>query len=127
MEAIGWRLLNGRNGVSTVAGRSIRYRVLMEPAGTNVFFLAEKPQRLIGNFPAMTMDSGGAVYDLDADTPINRYEAESQLAQPDSEDCAWRRISPWREEHRDLPKAAAARRPAFRSWQSKYRGLPQQL
>jgi len=34
--------LNGRNGVSTVAGRSIRYRVLMEPLGTNVFFLAEK-------------------------------------------------------------------------------------
>lgn len=78
--------LNGRNGVSTVAGRSIRYRVLMEPLGTNVFFLAEKPQRLIGNFRQVTMDSGGAVYDLDADHPINRYEAESQLAQPDSEE-----------------------------------------
>jgi len=45
-----------------------------------------KPQRLIGNFRQVTMDSGGAVYDLDADHPINRYEAESQLAQPDSEE-----------------------------------------
>ena len=33
-----------------VTGRIIHYRVLMEPLGTNVFFLAEKPQSLAGNF-----------------------------------------------------------------------------
>jgi protein-glutamine gamma-glutamyltransferase len=66
--------------------RSIRYRVLMEPLGTNVFFLAERPQRLMGNFRQLSMDSGGAVYDIDADHPINRYEAESRLATIDSDE-----------------------------------------
>ncbi|MGA2966982.1 MAG: DUF3488 and transglutaminase-like domain-containing protein [Terriglobales bacterium] len=66
-------------GVSADAGRSLRYRVLMEPIGTNVFFLAERPQSLTGNFRQVSMDAAGAVYNLDADHPINRYEAESQL------------------------------------------------
>ncbi len=66
-------------GPSAVAGRTIRYRVLMEPIGTNVFFLAEKPQSLTGNSRQVSMDGGGAVYNLDADRPINRYDAESQL------------------------------------------------
>ncbi len=64
---------------SVVASRSIRYRVLMEPLGTNVFFLAEWPRSLAGTFRQVSTDAGGAVYDLDADHPINRYEAESQL------------------------------------------------
>jgi protein-glutamine gamma-glutamyltransferase len=71
---------------AVVASRSIRYRVLMEPIGTNVFFLAERPQRLTGNFRQVSMDAGGAVYDLDAEHPINRYEAESQLAEIDSDE-----------------------------------------
>jgi len=65
--------------VSVVASRSIRYRVLMEPLGTNVFFLAEWPRSLTGTFRQVSTDAGGAVYDLDAEHPINRYEAESQL------------------------------------------------
>ncbi len=69
-----------------VAGRSIHYRVLMEPLGTNVFFLAERAQSLTGNFRLVSMDAGGAVYDLDADHPINRYEAESQLTETDSDE-----------------------------------------
>ncbi len=73
-------------GPSAVAGRSIRYRVLMEPIGTNVFFLAERPQSLRGNFRLVSTDAGGAVYNLDADHQINRYEAESQLAEIDSDE-----------------------------------------
>jgi transglutaminase-like putative cysteine protease len=69
-----------------VAGRSIHYRVLMEPLGTNVFFLAERPQSLTGNFRQVSMDAGGAVYDLDAERPINRYEADSQLPEIDSDE-----------------------------------------
>ena len=72
--------------VSAVAGRSIRYRVLMEPLGTNVFFLAERPQSLKGNFRQASTDAGGAVYNLDPETPINRYEAESQLPEIDSDE-----------------------------------------
>jgi transglutaminase-like putative cysteine protease len=70
---------------AAAAERTIRYTVLMEPVGTNVFFLADRPQRLKGNFRQVSMDPGGAVYDLDADHPINRYEGESQLAEPDSD------------------------------------------
>ena len=73
-------------GASAVAGRSIHYRVLMEPLGTNVFFLAERPQTLTGNFRQVSMDAGGAVYDLDADRPINRYEADSRLNEIDSDE-----------------------------------------
>jgi transglutaminase-like putative cysteine protease len=70
-------------GRATIVGRSIHYRVLMEPLGTNVFFLADQPQTLRGNFRQLSTDGGGAVYDLDAEHPINRYEAESQLVEPD--------------------------------------------
>jgi transglutaminase-like putative cysteine protease len=71
---------------SVIASRFIRYRVLMEPLGTNVFFLAERPQSLMGNFRQVSMDASGAVFDLDADHPINRYEAESQLAEHDRDE-----------------------------------------
>jgi len=70
--------LPGVGGIG-LTGRIIRYRVLMEPMGSNVFFLAEKPQTLSGNFQLVSTDSGGAVFNLDVDHPINRYEAESQL------------------------------------------------
>jgi transglutaminase-like putative cysteine protease len=73
-------------GRAVVASRSIHYRVIMEPIGTNVFFLADRPRSLTGNFRLVSMDAGGAVYDLDADHPINRYEAESQLAEVDSDE-----------------------------------------
>jgi protein-glutamine gamma-glutamyltransferase len=66
--------------------RTIHYRVLMEPLGTNVFFLAERAQSLTGNFRQVSMDAGGSVYDLDADHPITRYDAESLLSQPDGDE-----------------------------------------
>jgi transglutaminase-like putative cysteine protease len=78
--------LAGPRGALANAGRSIHYRVLMEPLGTNVFFLAERPQSLAGTFRLVSMDAGGAVYDLDAERPINRYEAESQLPVIDSDE-----------------------------------------
>ena len=79
------------HGTAPLTGRSIHYHVLMEPLGTNVFFLAEKPQSLQGNFRQVTMDGGGAVYDLDTDHPITRYDADSQLGEVDSDDL---RLSP---------------------------------
>jgi transglutaminase-like putative cysteine protease len=78
-------LVNPR-GAQAVARRNIHYRVLMEPLGTNVFFLAERPQSLTGNFRQVSMDAGGAVYDLDTERPITRYEAESQLAGTDRDE-----------------------------------------
>jgi transglutaminase-like putative cysteine protease len=65
------------------AHRYLRYRVLMEPLGTNVFFLAEQPLNLTGNYRVVATDLGGAVYNLDVDHPINRYDAESELPETD--------------------------------------------
>ncbi len=73
------------NGAAS-AGRTIHYHVLMEPIGTNVFFLAERPQRLQGSSRQVSTDAGGAVYNLDADHPINRYEGESQLPEIDTDE-----------------------------------------
>jgi len=70
---------------SRTSFRHLRYRVLMEPLGTNVFFLAEQPRILTGDYRPVTTDLGGAVYDLDLDHPINRYDAESELPDTDPE------------------------------------------
>lgn len=69
---------------AAVTGRLVHYRVLMEPLGTNVFFLADKPQQLTTSNRQISSDAGGAVFNLDADHPINRYEADSELIEPDA-------------------------------------------
>ncbi len=65
--------------------RVIHYRVLMEPLGTNVFFVAEKPRTLAGNYRPVSMDASGALYNLDQEHPINRYQADSELPDIDSD------------------------------------------
>ncbi len=92
-------------GAAAVAGRSIHYRVLMEPIGTNVFFLAERPLSLGRASRLVAMDAGGAVYNLETDRPINRYEAESQLPVIDSEELrlAANTTSPGLEKYLELP------------------------
>ena len=72
-------------GLVPVPHPSIHYHVLMEPLGTNVFFLAEKPRDLVGNYRPISIDAGGAVYNLDLDHPIGRYEADSDLPQIDAD------------------------------------------
>jgi protein-glutamine gamma-glutamyltransferase len=64
------------------AGKPLRYRVVMEPIGSNVFFLAPKAQMVTGNYRMITMDRAGAVFDLDAEHPVSSYEASSNIAQP---------------------------------------------
>jgi protein-glutamine gamma-glutamyltransferase len=59
----------------------IHYRVLMEPIGTNVFFLAPWARSLTGDYRTLSVDSVGAVYNFDSQHPsISRYEAESDIA-----------------------------------------------
>jgi protein-glutamine gamma-glutamyltransferase len=60
----------------------IHYRVLLEPIGTNVFFLAPWGRRIRGAYRSMAVDSGGAIYNADARHPISSYEAESDITQP---------------------------------------------
>lgn len=59
-----------------------RYRVLMEPIGTNIFFLAPQPESLSGNYRQVAGDASGTLYNSDRDRVINVYEAVSSLWQP---------------------------------------------
>ena len=62
--------------------RLLRYRVLMEPIGAGVFFLAPQPRVLSGDYHMVTVDEGGAVYNGDREHPIGSYRAVSDLGQP---------------------------------------------
>jgi transglutaminase-like putative cysteine protease len=54
----------------------------MEPLVSNVFFLAPTARFLQGNYRLLSMDNGDAVFDLDPEHPVGRYEATSDIAQP---------------------------------------------
>jgi transglutaminase-like putative cysteine protease len=58
----------------------IHYRVLMEPIGTNVFFLAPWARTVSGDYRLVAGDYSGAVFDFDSQHPIRRYEAESDIS-----------------------------------------------
>lgn len=60
----------------------IHYRVLMEPIGTNVFFLAPRARSVSGEYRALAADSGGSIYDFDPTRAISRYGATSDIATP---------------------------------------------
>jgi protein-glutamine gamma-glutamyltransferase len=75
-----------RAGVPKAPYHPIQYRVLMEPVGMNVFFLASQPESLEGNYSHLTTDGTGSVFNLDPEHPVNRYEATSDIAQPGAAD-----------------------------------------
>jgi transglutaminase-like putative cysteine protease len=60
----------------------IHYRVLMEPIGTNIFFLAPWARNVSGDYRLMDADSTGAVYNFDSTRAVSRYEADSDIAVP---------------------------------------------
>ena len=62
--------------------RQLQYRVLMEPAGMNIFFLAGAAKSLEGDYRSVAVDDSGAVFDLDLEHPVSRYQAISDIAQP---------------------------------------------
>ncbi len=64
----------------------IHYRVLMEPIGTNVFFLAPTAHSVSGDYRLLAADSGGAVYDFDTAHAISSYEATADIATPAPEE-----------------------------------------
>jgi hypothetical protein len=62
--------------------RPLHYRVMMEPIGTNVFFLVTRPLTLTGPYRQIATDAGGAVFNADHDRAITSYEGTSDLAEP---------------------------------------------
>ncbi len=57
----------------------IHYRVLREPLGSNVFFIAQHPLWLQGGYRLITTDAGGALYAIDREHPVGIYEAGSDV------------------------------------------------
>ena len=64
-----------------VPPRPLRYRVLMEPIGTNVFFFAATPRRLYGKYRDVSVDISGTVRNEDR-RMIDAYDAYSDVAEP---------------------------------------------
>jgi protein-glutamine gamma-glutamyltransferase len=71
--------------VVTARDHLIHYRVLMEPIGTNVFFLAPWARRIKGAYRTLQIDDGGAVSDLDSQRSVSLYEADSDISRPSPE------------------------------------------
>ncbi len=59
------------------------YKVLMEPIGTNVLFLAPVPVNVQARMSEVSIDDSGAVYNMDRSRITESYSAASMLAQPD--------------------------------------------
>jgi protein-glutamine gamma-glutamyltransferase len=68
--------------------KMIHYRVLMEPIGTNVFFLASRPRYLEGAYGLVSTDRTGSVFNLDGEHPTTVYDADSDIAEPSREELA---------------------------------------
>jgi transglutaminase-like putative cysteine protease len=64
----------------------IHYRIMMEPIGTNVFFLAPWARSVSGEYRELAGDRGGAIYDFDSAHVISRYEADSDIAKPSADE-----------------------------------------
>ncbi|MGZ4819191.1 MAG: transglutaminase TgpA family protein [Terriglobales bacterium] len=58
------------------------YKILMEPIGTNVLFLAPVPVTLQARMAEVALDDGGAVYNMDRNRMTESYSATSMIAQP---------------------------------------------
>src|SRR2546430_2892061 len=75
--------LRGQGGDLRQNAKPVHYKVLMEPVGTNVFFLAPLAQVLEGRYKAISLGHSGGVSNLDAEHPVARYETTSNVWQPD--------------------------------------------
>jgi hypothetical protein len=67
---------------SARSSQSIHYRILMEPMGSSVFFLAPTATTLRGEFRIVAQDDGGAVFNADAEHVITQYDATSMIGSP---------------------------------------------
>ena len=76
------RLGSGRGAGRLEGSRLIHYRVLLEPIGTNVFFVAPWVQRIKGPYRGLFASYEGTIESLDVDTAIGRYEADSDISSP---------------------------------------------
>jgi len=62
--------------------RLIRYRIIMEPIGTDVLFLAPVPVEVGGRFHVISIDDNGSIANLDHSRMTESYDAVSQISEP---------------------------------------------
>jgi transglutaminase-like putative cysteine protease len=67
---------------SAGAHQLLHYRVVMEPIGANVFFLAPWARSVTGPYRSVAADRSGAVFNFDLQHAITDYEAVSDIAVP---------------------------------------------
>lgn len=82
----------GRSDSSAVAvaapphmAQFLRYRVLMEPIGTNVFFVAYRPSMLYGPYREIATDDAGTIYNTDQQRMVSTYRVVSDISRPKPE------------------------------------------
>jgi len=63
--------------------KAMYYKVLMEPLGTNILFLAPVPVSVQARMSELAIDDSGAVYNMDRGRMTESYSAASMLLQPD--------------------------------------------
>jgi len=71
-----------QNATPARASHFIHYHVLMEPIGTNVFFLAPWARHVNGAYRMLSIDEGGGIFNLDSQHAVTIYEADSDIATP---------------------------------------------
>lgn len=64
------------------SSRMIHYRVVMEPVGTNVFFLAPWARTVNGGYRGLQIDWGGGISNSDTQHGVSIYEADSDIYSP---------------------------------------------
>jgi transglutaminase-like putative cysteine protease len=74
--------LRGLTRVPTRQPQIIRYWVLMEPIGANVFFLAPVALELTGAYKGVTINESAAVFNAFSERLITDYHAVSDISQP---------------------------------------------
>lgn len=63
----------------------LRYRIVMEPIGTEVIFLAPVPVEIGGRFREISIDGNGSLTNIDRSRMTESYEAVSQIMNPPAE------------------------------------------
>jgi hypothetical protein len=61
---------------------NLTYRVIMEPVGTSLFFLAEMPVRVNGPYRSVAISFDGTVYNAEEGRAIGLYEGEADTTDP---------------------------------------------
>lgn len=61
---------------------NLAYRVIMEPVGTTLFFLADTPVRINGPYNNVAISFDGAIYNAEESRSIGLYEGEADTTNP---------------------------------------------